>query len=278
MKVDAHIHFWQYEKEQQAWITREMKALRQDFLPEQIQTSLRRNGIDACIAVESSASELDTHFLVELARTHTMIQGVVGWIDLLAENLEERLAYFSQYPIIKGWRYRLEDREDGFLKDPRLRKGLSLLQANNYRFDLFVGHRQLKETIGLVADFPEMVFILDHAGKPDIRNRDLQSWSILIRELAQSPNLHCKLSGLLTLAQWKDWSAAEFYPYLDVLFKYFGAQRLLFGSDWPILTLSGIYVQWISLLEKYMENLSTEEREAVMGGNAEREYLEGREA
>lgn len=272
MKVDAHIHFWQYEKEQHAWITREMKALRHDHLPEHIQTSLRRNGIDACIAVESSASELDTHFLVELARTHTMIQGVVGWVDLLAENLEERLAYFSQYPIIKGWRYRLEDREDGFLKDPRLRKGLSLLQANNYRFDLFVGHRQLKETIGLVSDFPEIVFILDHAGKPDIRNRDLQSWSALIRELAQSQNLYCKLSGLLTLAQWKDWSAAEFYPYLDVLFKHFGTQRLLFGSDWPILTLSGIYVQWISLLEKYMENLSTEEREAVMGGNAEREY------
>lgn len=272
MKVDAHIHFWQYEKEQQAWITREMKALRQDFLPEHLQTSLRRNGIDACIAVESSASELDTHFLVELARTHTMIQGVVGWVDLLAENLEERLAYFSQYPIIKGWRYRLEDREEGFLKDPRLRKGLSLLQANNYRFDLFVGPRQLKETIGLVADFPEMNFILDHAGKPDIRHRDLQSWSVLIRELAQAPNLNCKLSGLLTLAQWKDWSAAEFYPYLDVLFKHFGAQRLLFGSDWPILTLSGIYVQWISLLEKYMENFSAEEREAVMGGNAEREY------
>ncbi len=266
MKVDAHIHFWQYEKEQQAWITREMKALRQDHLPEHIQTSLRRNGIDACIAVESSATELDTHFLVELARTHSIIQGVVGWVDLLGANVEERLAYFSQYPIIKGWRYRLEDREEGFMRDPRLRKGLSLLQAHNYRFDLLVGPGQLKETVGLVSDFPEMVFILDHAGKPDIRHRDLQSWSVLIRELAQSPNLYCKLSGLLTLAQWKDWSAAEFYPYLDVLFEHFGPQRLLFGSDWPILTLSGIYVQWISLIEKYMENLSSEEREGVMGG------------
>lgn len=272
MKVDAHIHFWQYEKEQQAWITREMKALRQDHLPEHIQTSLHRNGIDACIAVESSATELDTHFLVELARTHSIIQGVVGWVDLLAENAEERLAYFSQYPIIKGWRYRLEDREEGFMRDPRLRKGLSLLQAHNYRFDLLVGPGQLKETVGLVNHFPEMVFILDHAGKPDIRHRDIQSWSVLIRELAQSPNLCCKLSGLLTLAQWKDWSAAEFYPYLDVLFEHFGPQRLLFGSDWPILTLSGIYVQWISLIEKYMENLSSEDREAVMGGNAARAY------
>lgn len=272
MKIDAHIHFWLYEKKQQAWITQEMKSLRQDNLPGQVQTSLRRNGIDACIAVESSASELDTHFLVELARTHSIIQGVVGWVDLLAENVEERVSYFSRYPIIKGWRYQLEDREKGFMKDPRFRKGLSILQTHDYRFDLFVGPGQLEETTGLVSDFPEMVFILDHAGKPDIRNRDIDSWSVMIRELAQSPNLYCKLSGLLTLAQWKDWSASEFYPYLDVLFKHFGPQRLLFGSDWPILTLSGIYVQWISLLEKYMENLSSEEREAVMGGNAGRAY------
>lgn len=272
IRIDSHIHFWQYDKTRQAWINKEMRALREDHLPENILTSLRRNQVEACLAVEASASEWETHFLVELARSHHFIKGVVGWTDFFSTQAGDRLDYFSQYPEIKGWRYGLEDKPQGSMHDPVFRTTLSLLQARGQVFDLLVKPHQLKEVNRLLTDFPDQVFVLDHAGQPDIRNHELDSWASEMKTLARHPNLHIKLSGWLTLAKWKDWSAADFYPYLDIVFEYFGTDRLLFGSDWPILTLSGIYVQWVSLLEKYMENYPSEEIQKVFGDNAARVY------
>lgn len=272
MRIDSHIHFWKYDKDRQPWINKDMRALRSDFLPENILTSLRRNQVDGCIAVEASSSEVETHFLVELARSHSMIKGVVGWVDFASPLAKDRLDYFSQFPEIKGWRYGLESRAPGFMDEPVFREAISRLKEKGYVFDLLVKPAQLSETARLVNENPDQVFVLDHAGQPDIRDHQINGWKEEIKRLAQYPNLHCKLSGWLTLAKWKDWSASDFYPYLDVVFEQFGVSRLLFGSDWPILTLSGIYVQWVSLLEKYMENLSAEDKEMLFGGNATRLY------
>lgn len=271
-RIDAHIHFWQYDKGNQAWISREMRALRENFLPEQIQTSLKRNGVEGCVAVESSASELDTHFLIELARTHPVVKGVVGWVDFFSDKVEERLDYFSQYPEIRGWRYGLEEKPPMFSTNADFRRGLRSIATRKQSFDLLLTPRQLPEAVECVADFPELNFVLDHAGKPDIRNRDLDNWKAAIRSLSVLPNVYCKLSGFLTLAEWKQWSASTFFPYLDVLFESFGPDRLLFGSDWPLINLSGIYVQWISLLEKYLENASEEEKSSIFGDNARKIY------
>ncbi|MEP6513250.1 MAG: amidohydrolase family protein [Parafilimonas sp.] len=268
MNIDSHVHFWKYDNKKYNWINRDMKLLKQDYLPEHLSLTLKRNDIDGVVAMQVDSSELETLFLVELAKTHPVIKGVVGWVDFMADNIEERLQYFSQYPSIKGWRYNVETKADEFLLNENFRRGIHALQQYNYTYDLLINHIQLKEAIEFVAKFHGQKFVIDHCAKPDIKNKKIDDWKMLIEEIAQHKNVYCKLSGLFTEAVWKEWSAAEFYPYLDVVFKAFGTERLLFGSDWPVILLSGIYVQWKSLLEKYMENFSADERQKVFGLNA----------
>lgn len=268
MTIDSHVHFWKFDKKRDAWITNDMKILRQDYLPEHLALTLKRTGIDACVAVQADQSELETHFLVELSKTHQVIKGVVGWVDLQKENIEERLNYFSQYSIIKGWRHIVQSEPDDFLLRKDFHRGISALQNYNYTYDILIYHNQLKPAIEFVSKFPDQKFIVDHCAKPDIKNKNIEDWKAGIKELSKHPNVYCKVSGLFTEATWKEWSAADFYPYLDVIFNNFGINRLSFGSDWPVILLSGIYVQWKSLLEKYMEQFDEESIEKVFGKNA----------
>ena len=268
MTIDSHIHFWKYNKKRDAWITNDMKILQKDYLPEHLSLTLKRTGVDGCVAIQADQSELETHFLVELSKTHDIIRGVVGWIDLQNENIEERLNYFSQYNIIKGWRHIVQSEPNDFLLKENFQRGIKALQTFNYTYDILIYHYQLKPAIEFVSKFPQQKFALDHCAKPDIKNKSIDVWKAGIKELAQHPNVCCKVSGLFTETNWKDWSAGDFYPYLDVVFDCFGINRLLFGSDWPVLLLSGIYVQWKSLLEKYMEQFDEDSREKVFGKNA----------
>lgn len=272
MQVDSHIHFWKYDKVKDSWITNDMKILKQHYLPENISLSFKHNGIDGCVAVQASQSELETHFLVELAKTHDIIKGVVGWIDLQNENINERLEYFSQYPIIKGWRHVVQAEPDDFLLRNNFQRGVRALQPYGYTYDILIYHYQLKSAVEFVSRFPDQKFVIDHCAKPDIANHKIDEWKKLMQEIAKHSNVYCKLSGLFTEAKWKQWSAGDFYPYLDVVFEAFGTDRLMFGSDWPVILLSGIYVQWTSLLEKYMENFESEDKENVFGNNAIRFY------
>jgi L-fuconolactonase len=218
--------------------------------------------------VQADQSELETQFYVELAKTYPFIKGVVGWIDFQADNIEDRLQYFSQYPIIKGWRHIVQGEPAGFLSGPQFLRGIQALQAYDYSYDLLVYHHQLKEAIEFVAAFPEQKFILDHCAKPAIRNKDIDEWKKDIIAISGYPNVYCKLSGLFTEAKWKEWSPGEFYPYLDVIVPAFGVDRLIFGSDWPVILLSGIYVQWKSLIEKYFESYIDDDKEKIFGLNA----------
>jgi L-fuconolactonase len=268
MIIDSHVHFWKYNKKRDAWITDEMKILQQDYLPGQVSTSFKRNEIDGCVAVQADQSELETLFLIELAKTYPVIKGVVGWIDLKSERAEERLNHFSNYPVIKGYRHIVQGEPDDFLLNKEFQRGVGLLKQYQYTYDILIYPRQLKSAVGFISKFPDQKLIFDHCAKPVIRDRTISGWEASIKEAATFPNVYCKLSGLLTEAKWKDWSAADFYPYLDIVFEAFGPDRLLFGSDWPVILLSGIYVQWKSLLEKYMERFNEEEREKVFGLNA----------
>lgn len=270
--IDTHVHFWKYDKKRDDWITDRMKTLQQDYLPPTLEGTLRRNGVAGCVAVQASQTELETHFLVELAKTYNIIKGVVGWIDLQDERVEERLLYFTQYPIIKGWRHVVQSEPDDFLLGPAFQRGVRLLQAYDYTYDILVYPRQLKAALEFVAQFPEQRFVIDHCAKPDIAGKQTAEWAVLMKEIARHPNVYCKLSGLFTEAKWKQWSAAEFYPILDVVFSEFGTDRLMYGSDWPVILLSGIYVQWKSLLEKYTEHFNTKEKEKIFGNNATRFY------
>lgn len=271
MIIDTHVHFWKYNKQRDAWMD-DMKVLQQDYLPENLAQTLHRNQVDGVVAVQASTEEVETRFLVELAKTHPEIKGVVGWIDLLAPNVGERLAHFAEHKQIKGYRHIVQAEADDFLLREDFQRGIRELAAYNYTYDVLIFPRQLKAAVQFIQQFPGQVFILDHCAKPEIRHQKIDDWKVLIKEMAQQPNLYCKLSGLLTEAKWKEWSPADFYPYLDVVFEAFGTDRLLFGSDWPVILVSGMYVQWKSLLEKYMEHLPEEEKEKVFGGNAVRCY------
>ncbi len=268
MTIDSHVHFWKYDKKRDSWITGDMKILRQDYLPEHLTISLKRNEVDGCVAVQADQSELETHFLAELAMTHPVIKAVVGWIDLQNENIDGRLHYFSRYPVIKGWRHIAQSEPDDFLLRERFRRGIRALGKYNYTYDILIYHHQLKPAVEFVSEFPEQKFVIDHCAKPGIKDKSIEEWKSFIRNLGQYPNVFCKLSGLFTEAKWKEWSAGDFYPYLDVVFDAFGTDRLMFGSDWPVILLSGIYVQWKSLLEKYMENFTMDDRQKVFGLNA----------
>lgn len=272
MMIDTHVHFWKYDARRDAWITDDMKLLQQDYLPEHLSVTLRRNGVEGVVAVQADQSELETHFLKELADTHPLIRGVVGWTDLLSPDLPQRLHYFSQYPVIKGWRHIVQAEPDEFLLNPAFQAGVRKLAEFNYTYDLLVYHRQLPAALQFLDQVPDQKIVIDHCAKPDIRHKHIADWKRDMQAAARHPNLYCKLSGLFTEAAWKEWSAADFYPYLDVVFEAFGPERLMFGSDWPVMLLSGIYVQWVSLLEKYMEAMDEDDRHRVMGGNAMRFY------
>ncbi len=266
--IDSHVHFWKYDKVTYDWIDNSMKTLQQDYLPEHLALVSKRNNVDGVVAVQATQSEMETHFLVELAKTHPIIKGVVGWIDLQADNIADRLQYFSQYPIIKGYRHVVQGEPIDFLARTNFRRGVAALKAYNYTYDILIFHHQLQPAIDFVRAFPDQPFVIDHCAKPDIRHKKIDDWKAGIQEIAQFPNVRCKLSGLFTETNWKEWSAADFFPYLDVVFEAFGTDRLMFGSDWPVMLLSGIYVQWKSLLEKYMESFSADDREKVFGSNA----------
>ncbi len=272
MVIDTHVHFWKYNSVEHGWIDDSMKILKKNYLPEDIALTLKRNGVDGCVAVQAATKEVETRFLCELAETHPIIRGVVGWTDLQSAGAERSLQEFSAYPLIKGIRHIVQSEPDDFLYNQEFRRGVSLLAGFGFTYDILIFHRQLPAAVDLVSAFPRQQFILDHCAKPDIRNKEMDSWKKNIQALAAHPNVCCKLSGLLTEANWNGWSPGDFYPYLDVIFAAFGTERLLFGSDWPVMLLSGIYVQWKSLLEKYMEGHPPEEKENVFGLNAQRVY------
>lgn len=265
--IDAHVHFWEYNKKRDAWMS-SMKILQQNYLPENAVLTFKRNEVEGCVAVQADQSELETHFLVELAKTHPIIKGVVGWLDLQAENVTDRLHYFSQYPVIKGWRHVAQAEPDDFLSGAKFQRGIAALEGTGYTYDILIYPKQLPAAIKLVEKFPGQPFILDHCAKPEIRDKKMEPWKENIQTLATLPNVCCKVSGLFTEADWSNWSAADFYPYLDVIFENFGVERIVFGSDWPVILAAGIYVQWKSLLEKYMEHFKEEEKELVFRQNA----------
>ncbi|MGN6440025.1 MAG: amidohydrolase family protein [Agriterribacter sp.] len=265
--IDTHVHFWKYDRKRDAWMDG-MKVLQQDYVPETIASTLKRNGVDGCVAVQADQSEVETRFLVELANTHPIIKGVVGWVDLKAPDVEERLQHFAPHTIIKGYRHILQAEAPEFFLREDFQRGVAALKQFNYTFDVLIYHHQLKPALKFVSLYPDQKLVIDHCAKPDIKDKEITEWAKLMKEIAAQPNIYCKLSGLFTEAAWKEWSAGDFYPYLDVVFEAFGTDRLMFGSDWPVILVSGMYVQWKSLLEKYMENYPEEEREKVFGGNA----------
>jgi L-fuconolactonase len=273
MKIDSHQHFWSYDARRDTWITESMAVLKRDFLPEHLATELSANGIDASIAVQTDQSENETIFLLDLAEQNKRIAGVVGWVDLLSPRVGERLEYFSHFSKLRGFRHIAQaEPDDRFLAREDFVKGVAQLRAFDFTYDILIYPKQLPAAIELAARLPEQRFVVDHVAKPEIKSGKAAPWAAQIRELAQNKNVFCKLSGLVTEADWKHWKADDFKPYLDVVFDAFGAERLMFGSDWPVCLLAATYGQVKQLIENYAKGYSEADKEKIFGGNAARFY------
>lgn len=270
-KIDAHQHFWQYSAKKDSWITADMAVIQKDFLPDDLWPVLQQNQIDGCIAVQASQSTDETDFLIELAQKHDFIQAVVGWVDLKlpTDELTEQLLHYREFSKLKGFRHVLQGEDlNEFLRDGSFSAGLTQIADFGYSYDLLAFHSQLPFIIQLVNQHPEGRFVLDHLGKPDLKNEDIAAWERSINELAAFPNVSCKLSGLVTEGDWDNWTEQQVTRCLDICVSAFGTERLLFGSDWPVCLLATTYDRWLDLLVRYFDGFSAQKKAGIFGGNA----------
>jgi L-fuconolactonase len=271
MRIDSHQHFWRYSPVEYAWIDDSMAALRRDFLPADARCEMDRARVDACVAVQARQSLEETRWLLELADANPFVAGVVGWIDLQSSEAAAQLETFTQHPKLVGVRHIVQsEADDRFMLRPEFCRGISLLADRGLTYDILIYPKHLPAAVELVSRFPQQRFILDHLAKPDIRAREMREWEKGIRALAEYPLVFCKLSGLVTEADWANWTPDHIRAYFDVAFDCFGSSRLLFGSDWPVCMVAADYRQVVSLVENYMADRPDAEREAIMGGNAVR--------
>ena len=268
MKLDSHQHFWKYDPAQYGWMKPEW-PIRRDLLPGDLQPLLARCGLDGAIAVQARQTLEESRWLLELADAHPLIKGVVGWVDLRSERVGEQLERFASHPRFVGVRHVVQDEpDDNFLLRPEFVRGIGALRPFQLRYDLLIFPRQLPAAIELVRRFPEQPFVLDHLAKPLIRDGVISPWREQIHALAAAPNVCCKISGMVTEAHWQHWRAADFRPYLDVVFAAFGPGRLMFGSDWPVSLLAATYEQSFALVNDYLAQFPAATRDQILGGNA----------
>ncbi len=272
MTIDSHQHFWKYDPARDAWITDAMSPLKRDFLPEELERECDSNGIDGSIVVQVDQSENETHFLLDLAERYKRIAGVVGWVDLRAVNIEQRLQFFSQFKKLCGFRHIAQAEPDDFLTASDFARGVSRLREFGFTYDILVYPNQLPAAIELLSRFPEQRFVIDHAAKPFIKAGRREPWASHMKSIAQNTNVCCKVSGLVTEADWVHWKPEDIRPYLDVVFEAFGPERLLFGSDWPVCLLAANYGQVKRLVEAYVEAHAAAHMPDIFGGNAIRFY------
>lgn len=269
MKIDSHQHFWQYHPVKDAWINDEMKVIQRDFLPADLEPILLANEVEGCVAVQADQSEEETRFLLDLAQDNDFVKGVVGWIDLCADNIEERLEYYSKFERLKGFRHIVQGESDiDFMLRPSFQQGISKLAQYNFTYDILIFPKHLENAAKLVAKFPQQKFVIDHLAKPDFKGIEFSHWENGIRSIAKFPNVMCKVSGLVTEADWNNWKPSDFTYCLNVVTEAFGMDRLMFGSDWPVSLLAASYGESCDLVEQYFSKFSEAEQDLFWGSNA----------
>ncbi|SEQ23632.1 amidohydrolase family protein [Neolewinella agarilytica] len=268
MIIDSHQHFWRYEAKKHDWIDDEMAVIRRDFMPEDLQPILAANGVNGCVAVQADQTRDETDFLLALARENPFIKGVVGWIDLRAENLNVQLDVYAGSTALKGFRHVVQGEADPqFMLRPEFVRGIRTIGERGYTYDLLILPHQLLAAVELVRQFPEQRFVVDHLAKPYIKAGYLAGWEIGMQALAAFPNVWCKVSGMVTEADYQNWTEDQMKPYLDVVFDAWGTERVMFGSDWPVCRVAAPYDRVLGLVNDYLSGFSQPEQQAVLGGN-----------
>jgi len=268
MRIDAHQHFWHFDPVRDSWITQEMGVLRRDYLPDDLMPLLATNAVDGTVAVQADPSEAETRFLLDLAESHPWIKGVVGWIDLLAPDLDRTLERFCRHERFRGVRHIAQAEPDDYLARSEVIEGIRRLGRFDLTYDILIFPRQLPAALTLVKALPDQPFVVDHLAKPLIADRLMEPWATQMKEMGGRPNVWCKVSGLVTEAKWDEWEPEDFRPYLDVALEAFGPERLMFGSDWPVCLLAAEYGEVVDLAEGYLAGLSAAERARISGENA----------
>ena len=271
-RIDSHQHFWKFDPVRDSWIDETMSNIQRDFLPEDLLPILDENQFSGCVAVQASQSEEETHFLLELASKNDFIKAVVGWVDLRDENISDRLQHFTAHKKLKGFRHVVQGEADDFMYGEAFRRGIKALTAFDYTYDILIFERQLSAAVSLVSDFPDQKFVVDHIAKPDIKSGRINSWKKGIEEIAKYDNVWCKISGMVTEADWKNWKAEDLKPYLDVIFENFSIDKILYGSDWPVLNVASDYHEVVKTLEDYISKFSIEDQNKIWFENANSFY------
>jgi L-fuconolactonase len=271
-RIDAHQHFWRYGPDTHGWIDDSMAPLRRDFLPGDLAPLLRDAGFDECLAVQAQTNVAETEWLLSLAAEHDFIRAVVGWVDLCRPQARDDLARLAADPKLAGIRHVVQSEPAGFMTRDDFRRGIAALAEFDLVYDILIYARQLPEALEFVRAFPDQPFVIDHIAKPDIRGGGFKAWRRDMEAIAREPHVWCKLSGMVTEADWRAWSPAAFEPYLDVVLDAFGPQRCMIGSDWPVSTLAGDYRAVTGIVTAYVERLPPPDRRAILGRTASLVY------
>ena len=273
MRLDAHQHFWSYDAAQYPWIP-PGSPLHRSWLPDDLAALQQPLGFDGSIAVQARHVVEESDWLLGLADKHANVKGVVGWVDLRSDRVEADLERLARHPKFVGVRHVVqEEPDDAFMLGRDFQRGISKLAAYGLTYDILIYPKQLAAALRLAENFPEQPFVLDHIAKPFIKAGLIEPWAMQLRQLAKLPNVHCKVSGMLTEADHQAWRAEQFRPYLDTVFEAFGPARLMYGSDWPVCLVAGSYEQSYRLVDDYARGLTDQQRVGLFGGNAAAFYF-----
>jgi L-fuconolactonase len=269
MRIDAHQHFWKFDAVRDSWINEKMKLIQKDFLPTDLLPVLKANGIDGSITVQSDQSESENSFQLQNADQYDFIKGIVGWVDLRSKDIEDRLKYYSSFKKLKGFRHILQGETDrSLMLKPDFKNGIRCLKQFDFTYDILVLPDQLKYVEAFVSEFPEQKFVIDHLAKPYIKFKKIEEWKSDMKVIAKHENVCCKISGMVTEADWKNWREKDFTPYIDVIVEAFGIRRIMYGSDWPVCLVASTYEKMIAIVNGYFSSFSKDEQGLFFGANA----------
>jgi len=271
--IDSHQHFWQVGRFDYPWLTSDLGILYRDYLPADLEPLLRKNGVEKTVLVQASNSLAESRWLLKLSDENRFIAGVVGWVDLMSLETASQLEELTAHPKFKGVRHLVESEpEDDWLVHGEVLNGLKTLMAFDLSFDLLVHTRHLKYARRVAEECAELLLVIDHLAKPPITRGEFDEWARELQPLALLPNVHCKLSGLVTEANRSSWTTADLRPYVDCALELFGPERLMFGSDYPVCLLAASYDRVLESFQELLNGLSAEDRDKIFGRNATRFY------
>jgi L-fuconolactonase len=274
MYIDAHHHLWAFDPVEYDWIDDSMSVLKKDFLVKDLEKMLYKNGFSASIAVQARQSMEETLWLTKLSEQTDLIKGVVGWIDLKSENLAEQLEALSSHKKLVGFRHVIQGETDpDFMRNPDFIRGLKILADKDYRYDLLIFAHQLPAAIEMLEQVPNLHVVIDHIAKPNIKTGEqFQQWHKNMRKLSENPKCYCKLSGMVTEADWQNWTTNDIYPYMKTVLGLFTQKRVMFGSDWPVCLVAGEYQTIKELVLDFISSYAPQAKEDIFGNNASHFY------